>query len=110
MNSTIEQVIARASADRVAGIIRPDIEELSRKIEVLHDLVAQMADTIMTAEQVAEALHCSTQTVIKYVKEDGLMGVKRGNAWLFRRSHVIEFSSSPTGKFLSKKLMNRRAS
>jgi len=110
MNSTIEQVIARATADRTAGLIRPDIEELARKLDVLHDLVVQMADTIMTAEQVAEALHCSVQTVIKYVKEDGLKGVKRGNAWIFRRSHVIEFSSSSVGKILSKKLMNRRAS
>lgn len=73
--------------------------------EMITDIVE---DTIMTVDQVADMLSCTTPTVIRYIKEEGLPAVKRGQ-WNMRESSVLQWFTSETGAKLADKLQRRAA-
>jgi predicted site-specific integrase-resolvase len=72
----------------------------SEKMDLLLEMVSGITDAIMTAEQVAEMIHCEPPTVIQYAKSGELIGVKR-HRWLFKRSDVMRFVSTPAGRRLA---------
>lgn len=97
---SIESLIAEACAERVSAVMSPRMDTQDAEIALLKRLVADMADAVMTTEQVADMIHCEPSTVIQYAKSGELQGVKR-HRWLFRRSHVLRFISSPAGEKLT---------
>lgn len=46
------------------------------------------ASAILTREQVAELLNVHPQIVTRFVRNDGLVGMKLGSTWRFRRADV----------------------
>jgi excisionase family DNA binding protein len=50
-----------------------------------------MADTLLTSEQVAKILQVHPFTVLKYIKEGKLKGIKLGRVWRIRESDVERF-------------------
>ena len=107
---TVEELIAKASAEESGARILPELKKLDDRMGRIEQMILEMADTIMTTEQVAELLLCDPQTVLRYMKEEGLEGVKRGRGYFFRRSHVLEFMTSKNGAKLAGKLRSMAAS
>lgn len=101
---TVEQLIAQASAQENEARLMPELKRLDERMGRIEQMIAEMTDTVMTTDQVAEMLFCDAQTVIRYVKEEGLEGVRRGRGYLFRRSHVLQFVTSQSGSKLASKL------
>lgn len=107
---TIEQIIAEATKAEVADSLYPALSSLSDRMHRIEQMLSDLTDTVMTTGQVSEMLHCDTQTVLRFIKEEGLAAVKRGRAWYFRRSAVLEFLTSAHGARLAEMLRNRKAS
>lgn len=50
-----------------------------------------MPDKLLTTEQVAEILQVHPFTVLKYIKQGKLKGIKLGRVWRIRESDVDKF-------------------
>ncbi|MFC1655883.1 helix-turn-helix domain-containing protein [Patescibacteria group bacterium] len=50
-----------------------------------------MADKLLTSEQVSQILQVHPFTVLKYIKEGKLRGLKLGRVWRIRESDVEKF-------------------
>lgn len=105
---TIEQTIAHATREQVMSAIRPEVEAIREEQRLLREMITDIVDTIMTVDQVADMLSCTTQTVIRYIKEEGLPAVKRGQ-WYMRKSSVLQWFTSETGAKLADKLQRMAA-
>lgn len=93
----------------VSNAVQAATKPLEVQIEALQRVIAEKADEPMTTERVAEMLDCDVQTVIRYHKEEGLQGERRGRGYRFMRSHVMAFLTSQSGAKLAQELRRRGA-
>lgn len=106
--STIEHLIARTTALETAEELQPQLAAIITRLDRMEQIISDMADTVMTTAQVAEMLDCDAQTVLAYIKNEGLEAVKRGRTYYCRRSRVLQFLTSDRGARLAERLRNRR--
>jgi excisionase family DNA binding protein len=88
----------------VSNAVQTATQPIEQKLETIQRILADKEDDALTTAKVAELLRCDEQTVIRYHKEEGLEGVRRGRGYLFRRSHVMNFLTSSNGAKLAEKL------
>lgn len=93
----------------VSNAVQNATRPLEDQIEALQKVIAAKADEPLTTEQVASLMECDPQTVIRYYKEEGLQGERRGRRYRFMRSHVMEFLVSQNGAKLAQELRRRGA-
>lgn len=105
--STIEHLIARTTALETAEELQPQLAAILTRLERMERIISDIADTVLTSDQVAEMLACDVQTVLVYIKSEGLEAVQRGRKWYCRRSHVLQWLSSDRGAMLAERLRNR---
>lgn len=70
-----------------------------------------MADKLLTTEQVSDILQVHPFTVLKYIKQQKLKGIKLGRVWRIRESDVekfIEERSNPEKKIEDNKIVEEK--
>lgn len=101
-------MIGRAAGEAAKASMQDALDAFSCRIGRLEEALMQNRDEVWTTERAAEFLECEPATVLKYVREDGLEGVRRGKRYYFKRSNVLAFVTSASAGRLAKRLQSIR--